>query len=145
MALDAGSVAGDKAVVEFLVVGEIEALGLEFGFQAPIGFGEKEEGGVEGFDGRDGVGPETVDSRWWMVDRNGKPGPGLGEDFGKNEHGHVAADAIATVGDGVEHFEHFGVGLGTAVIELDGIGPSREVWVFAVGEEAEAVMGLTKE
>ena len=66
MALDAGSVAGDKAVVEFFVVGEIEALDLEFSFEAPISFGEKEEGGVAGLKRADCVEPETADSGWWM-------------------------------------------------------------------------------
>ena len=64
--------------------------------------------------------------------------PGTGENIAQDEHRHVAADAVTSRGDGLEHTEHRLAGRSGAVIELDGVSPGGRVRVFAVGQPTNA-------
>src|SRR5512144_475899 len=78
-----------QAVVEPLVVGVVEALLLEGPLEVPVDFGHEEEARDPGADGLRDPGPER---------RCGDPPRPL-EDFRKDEHRHVASDAVALAGD----------------------------------------------
>ena len=70
--------------------------------------------------------------------RAGRRSPGPLEDFRQEEHGHVAAHAVAPCGDAVELAEHGVLQRRVAVVQLQRIGPAGEVRVAAVGEDAVA-------
>ncbi len=133
---DGGGVAGDEVVVERFIVGEVEAHFLEAGFEVPIGFGEEEEVGIGLAELVDGLVPELAFGRGrggWEIS------PGLVEDLFKEQHGHVAAEAVAMFGDGFQRFDDGVAGVLAAEVELCGIGPGGEVGVFAVGDMDGAV------
>src|SRR3954449_2935161 len=84
-----------KAIVEFLVVAEVEALLLKFPFKVPVCFSDEQEPRVRRLDGGDHISP--ILSRW--------PGsaarcPCTLEDIVNEQHCHVATNAIALASDG---------------------------------------------
>ena len=64
--------------------------------------------------------------------------PGALEDFGQDEHRHVAAHAVALPRDALQLAEQRVLQRGIAVVELQRVGPAREVRVAPVGEDAFA-------
>src|ERR1051325_1377026 len=78
-----------------------------------------------------------------MVGRVGKTVPGSREHFRQNQHGHVAANAIAYARNPAQNIEHFGVSLWTSVIKLDCIRPRRKIRVFAMSKGPPALFGFS--
>ena len=121
-----------EPVVEPLVVGVVEALLLKGPFEVPVDLGEKEEA-------RD-LGSDRV--------RDSRPEGGRGdsprslEDLRQDEHRHVAADAIALVGDPLELSEHRLLERGVAVVQLQCVGPAVEVRVAPVRQDARPLARL---
>src|SRR4030095_12453188 len=67
--------------------------------------------------------------------------PGARDDVGQHEHGHVAADAIALARDALEHREHCLAKPRVAVVDLERVGPAREIRVAPVGEDEGPAIG----
>src|SRR5262245_24643281 len=131
---------GHDVIVHPLVVREIETEFLQTLFQIPIGFGQEEKTGTISFHRLNGFTPE-LRSRRWCIAR--KSIPGLGKDCVENEHGHVAATAVTLGGDVMQDSDHRGARFPTAVLELRGVSPCREVRIFAVSEPAPAGLDFT--
>ena len=74
-----------QTIVKPLVVGVVKALLLERPLQVPINLGHENEAGLARACSRDGGGPEI----------GGPDSPGPLEHIGKNQHRHVAANAVA--------------------------------------------------
>ena len=64
------------------------------------------------------------------------------EHVGQDQHGHVAAHAIALPGDSLQLADHRLLQFRVAVVELQGVGPALKVRVAAVGEHQRAVFRL---
>ena len=68
--------------------------------------------------------------------------PAFFENIVEEEHGHVAADAVAMSGDGTELGDLRGASPGMEMIELGDIFPRRVVRIFGQGDVARALRGL---
>ena len=121
----------DQPVVQPLVVGVVEALGQQFPFHVPIDLGQEQEIGVLLLDSGDDHLPELS-----FRDGAGALAPRLGEDATGDQHGHVAAQAIALPGD-LQQSRGGTVARGGAEnVDLRGVRPGGEVWVAPVREDA---------
>src|SRR5262249_27765760 len=93
---------------EPLVVGVIETLVVQGPLQVPVHFGHEGEAGNALADTLRCPGPEERSAL----------APGSLEDVGQDQHGHVAADAVALAGDLHQFAEHCLLGGGVGVVEL---------------------------
>ena len=118
-----------QAVVEPLVVGVVEPLLLHRPFQVPVDLGH--EAGSSGRRSRTRCGRLGPEQR-----RPAAPGPL--EDLRQDEHGHVAAHAVALPGDPQQLADHRLLRGRIAVVELQRVRPAGEVRVAAVGQDATA-------
>ena len=117
-----------QAVVQPLVVGVVEPLLLQRPFEVPVDLGHEAEVGdlLPHAPGR--LRPERL----------GADAPGPLEDLGQDEHGHVAAHAVALPGDLQQLADHRLLRGRIAVVELERVRPAGEVRVAAVGEQQVA-------
>lgn len=127
--MDFVDVAVAQRVVEALVIGELEAKRLNWSFAVPIHFGEPDKLARKS---DDGFGPEFARGRFASAK---KRAPSVGEDVVQNEHGHIAADAVAMFCDFAEFSDERGARGRLEVIELENIAPGREVRIATVGEK----------
>ncbi len=125
MIADRAGVLLAQPVVEPLVVGVVEALLHECPFEIPVDLGHERELRRRPPRPGDGVGPEVVDG----------DAPGALEHFGKDQHRHVAADAVAEIGDRQDFPPHRLLQLRVSVVELQRVGPAGEIGIAAVGED----------
>jgi len=65
--------------------------------------------------------------------------PGAFEHSGHDEHGHVAAHAIALAGDSLQLADHCLLQFRVGIVELQRVGPTVKVRVSAVGEQQRPV------
>jgi hypothetical protein len=120
-----------EPVVEPLVVGDVEALLLQLPLEVPVDLGHQHHRRVPVAQPGDRRRPERL----------GAAAPGPLEDVRQDQHGHVAADAVAPVGDREQGVGHRLLDRGSRVVELQGVGPAVEVRVAAVGEDAATEAG----
>ena len=139
VALHARGISGNELVIETLVVGVIKAKLLQAPFQTPISLRKEEKPRQGLFHCGNGLGPEL---RGGGRARGGEMLPGAAEHVLEQQHGHVAADAVAPAGDGPEQAGHCGAGGRASVIQLDGIRPGRAVRLLAMRQPARAKPGL---
>ena len=125
-----------QAVVEALVVREVEALLLERPLEIPVRLGHEHELGAALTDVLDGHRPERIVDEQAPVAGTRPVAPRAVDDLGQDEHGHVAPHAVALTGDGSQHVQHGPSQLRMTVIELERVGPAGEVRVTPVGEHA---------
>ena len=83
-----------QAVVQALVIAEIEPLLLELPLEVPVSLGHEKEVGVESLDGRDHFNPILR-----CRPLTGAVAPGPFKNVVSQEHGHVAAHAVGLAGD----------------------------------------------
>src|SRR5436190_1372657 len=121
-----------EAVVEPLVVRVVESLLLEGPLQIPVDLGHEAEvrNPCPHLLGR--LRPERL----------GLDGPGSLEDLRQDQHGHVAAHAVALPGDAHELLDHRVLKRRVAVVELQGVGPTSKVRIAAVGQQQVAALAL---
>ena len=123
----------DEAIVEALVVAEVEALLLQRPLHVPVGLRDEHERGMRRVDGGDDRGP--------VVLRRGVTGPrapGAREDFVGHQHRHVTADAVALRRDRDQRVDRRRAQARRECVQLDDVGPRREVGILAVREHAGA-------
>ena len=130
----------DQVVVEALVVGVVEPEGLQFVFQAPVGFSDEEKVRVAAPHGVDRLRPELPCGRRASLRWRNLP-PGSLKDIVQHQHGHVAAHAVALSGDSEQRLDERVPQVGVAVVELGSVGPAGEVGVAAVSEDLAALRG----
>ena len=70
--------------------------------------------------------------------------PAIFENIAEQQHGHVAADAVAVAGDGAKFGELRGSSGGVEMIELGDIFPRRVVGIFGEGDESGALRSLDR-
>jgi hypothetical protein len=128
----------DEAIVEPLVVGVVEAGLLQLPLHVPVHLGHEHELRPPPLDARDGVRPERRVLRRRAVAGLGPVAPRALEDLRLHEHGHVAANGVAALGDAAELAHHGLAQPGVPIVELDGVRPPREVGIAAEGEHARA-------
>jgi hypothetical protein len=121
-----------KAVVEPLIVGVVETLLLSRPLQVPVNLGHKCNAGYAFAHTLDCLRPEWL--RW--------DAPGSVKDFRQNQHGHVAAQAIALASDSYQFADHRFLRGGVAVVQLKRVGPAREVRIATVGQEKVATLAV---
>jgi hypothetical protein len=131
-------VEGPQPVVEPLVVRLVEPELLEIPLQVPVRLGQEQEIRVAPADGGDRPGPEGLVDRLGRVGGPGAVAPGPGEDLRQHEHCHVAAQAVAGGGDPPQLRHHRVPEGGVAVVQLERVGPAREVRVAAAGQHRRA-------
>ena len=78
----------------------------------------------------DGLRPEGLDA----------PAPGALEDLGQQQHGHVAAQAVALAGDALQLDDHRLLQLRLGVVQLQRVGPAVEVRVAPMGQDQRAAL-----
>jgi hypothetical protein len=117
-----------EAVVQAFIVGIIKPLLLERPLHVPVDFGHETEAGDLLADAAGRLGLEGASGE----------APRALEDLGHDEHGHVAADAVALAGDPEKLADHGFLSGGVAVVQLQRVGPSGEIGVAAVGEKEVA-------
>src|SRR6266404_2359616 len=110
-----------QAVIELLVVAEVESLLLKLPLQVPISLGNEEEAGMRFFDGGDHINPVL----------RGRPltraaAPGALEDRIGQKHRHIAADAVALTSDSRDGFNDCLPKPGLTRIQLQHIWPCEE-------------------
>src|SRR5437016_4575609 len=113
-----------EAVVEPLVVRVVESLLLEGPLQIPVDLGQEAE--VRN--------PRPHLLGRLRPERLGPDGPGSLEDLRQDQHGHVAAHAVALPGDAHELLDHRVLKRRVAVVELQGVGPTGKVRFAQVRE-----------
>ena len=123
-----------EPIVEPLVVGVVETLVLQRPFQVPIDLRHEAEAGN----------PLTHASGRVRPEEWGTAAPGSFEDFWQDQHGHVAAQAVALLGDLQEFADHRLLRGGVGVVELHGIGPAGEIRIAAEGKHLVAPCALTR-
>ena len=128
-----------QRIVKALVVGELEAESLNGRFAVPVDFGEPDKFVRES---GDGFAPEFARRRLAPGEERA---PGARENVVQNEHGHVATDAVAVIGDFAELGDERGARGGFEIIELDNVAPSREVGIAAVSEKEGLGGGFVQE
>ncbi len=121
-----------QPVIQALVVAVIEALLLQGPFHVPIGLGHKGEVQVLLAHGGDRLRPERFRTH----------SPGAFKDFGQQQHGHVAAHAVAFAADCGQLLDLGGLQCGIGVVELQRVGPAGIVRVAAMRDGAQAVSGF---
>ena len=70
--------------------------------------------------------------------------PAVLENIVEQQHGHVAADAVAVAGDGAKFGELRGASGGMEMIELGDIFPRRVIGIFGERDEAGALRSLDR-
>ena len=119
-----------EAVVQAFVVGVIESLLLHRPFAIPVDLRHELEVRMVPPHGLDGLRPERL-----------RPdAPRAFEDVGQDQHGHVAAHAVALPGDPHQFADHRLLQLRVAIIELQRVGPAVEVRVPAVRQHQRPVV-----
>src|SRR4029078_10109502 len=118
-------VAFSESVVEALVVRVVEALLLERPFEVPVDLGHERETRVRVVYRRGGTRPERL--------RRDAPSPG--ENFRQFEHRHIAPDAVALRADPLQLAKHRVLQRGIAVIQLERVGPTGEVWIPTISQD----------
>ena len=121
-----------EAIVEPLVVGVVEALLLQRPFQVPVDLGHEEEAG--------NTFPDPLGRR--RPEERRSLAPGSLEDFGQDQHRHVAADAVALPGDPHQFADHRFLHGGVGVVELQRVGPAGEIRITAVGQDQIAPLAF---
>ena len=121
-----------QAVVQPLVVGVIESLLLHRPFPVPVDLGHELEVRMFAPHGLGCLRPEEVSP----------DAPSAFEHVGQDQHGHVAAHAVALPGDSLQLADHRLLQFRVAVVELQGVGPALKVRVPAVGEHQRPVFRL---
>ena len=111
-----------EPVVQPLVVGVVEALLQHRPFEVPVDLGHE----AEARDAARGPAPSH------RARTAGRDAPGALEDVRQDEHGHVAAHAVALPGDPEQLAEHRLLRGRVAVVELQRVGPAGEVRVAPV-------------
>ncbi len=119
-----------QPVVEPLVIAEVEPLLHHLPFHVPVHFADEAEVGMALADGRDDLVPVFLGRR-----RPGALAPGAGEHVGGHEHDHVAAQAVALVGNVVELVDGGRAQTGIEAVELGDVGPGGIVGITAVGDD----------
>src|SRR5271157_475386 len=120
-----------QAVIEPLVVAEVEPLLLQLPLQVPVSLGNEAEVRMRSLDGRDHFTP-ILD--WRPL--SGAAAPGALEGRVQQQHGHVASDAIALSRNTGNRFQHRLPKPGLKPIELQNIGPCREVRIPSAGVDS---------
>jgi hypothetical protein len=132
-ASDGGDVAGEQLVGQRLVVAAVEALGHQLRFPPPVGLRDQVQGGVGRPHGRDDLRPERP--------RPGRADPlpprALG-DVVEEQHGHVHAHPVAAVPERPQRRRRETAGRRGEGVELDHVGPGRQVRVASAGEDPSA-------
>ena len=123
------SVLLSQSVVQALVVGVVEALLLQRPFHVPVDLGHEQEVRMFPSHGLGRLRPEGI----------GPDAPGAFEHSGHDEHGHVAAHAIALAGDSLQLADHCLLQFRVGIVELQRVGPTVKVRVSAVGEQQRPV------
>src|SRR5437762_9479545 len=118
--LDFGVAAIGEVIVESFVVRVIKAERLQPRFEIPIDLAQEKEIRVRLFDDSNRVSPKYAFSHGGGA---GETLPGFGEHVVQQQHRHVAAHAIAALGDGLQLLNHRGAGVGAAVVELNRVNP----------------------
>ena len=129
---DRARVAVHQPIVEPLVVGGVEALLLERPFEIPVDLGQEKKAWRFGADRRRDPRPEGG---------SGDP-PCLLKDLRQYEHRHVATDAIALARNAQEFAQQGVLQRGIAIVQLQRVGPTGEVRVAAVGQDAAPAAGV---
>src|SRR6266481_6721571 len=111
-----------QAVIELLVVAEVETLLLKLPLQVPISLGNEEEAGMPFLDDGDHIKPVLRCQR-----RTCEVTPRADEDCIQEEHRHVAANAIALICNARDSFDHCLPKLWKKSIELQHIWPCWKV------------------
>ena len=73
---------------------------------------------------------------------SGRAAPGAFEHVGQDQHGHVAAHAVALPGDLRQLADHRLLRGGVGVVELQRVGPAGEIRIAAVGQDQIARAGV---
>lgn len=123
------NVAVVQGVVKAFVVGELKAEGLNGGFAVPVDFGEPDKFLRQS---RDGFSPEFARRRFASGEERA---PSTRENIVQDEHSHVAANAVAVLGDFAEFGDERGAGGRLEIIELQNVAPRREIRIAAVSEK----------
>ena len=121
-----------EAIVEPFIVGVVEALLLERPFQVPVDLGHEEEAGNTF---AHPLGRRRPEERRTLA-------PGSFEDLGQDQHGHVAAHAVALSGNPHQFADHRFLRGGVGVVELQCVGPAGEIGITAVGEDQIAPLAF---
>ncbi len=117
-----------QAIVEALVVGVVEALLLECPFEVPVNLDAPHEIVDQARRSTNTLGRHRPEERRTLA-------PGAFEDFGQDQHRHIAADAVALAGDLDEFADHRLLRGRGGVVELQRVGPAGEIGITAIGEE----------
>ena len=132
--MSSASVMLAQTVVQALVVGVVEALLLQRPFEVPVDLNHEEEAwGALAHPPRR-LGPEE----WGALT------PGALEDVGQDQHGHVAADAVALARDFQKDVDHRFLRRGVGVVKLQRVGPAGEVRIAAIRKDGVAGLALDR-
>ena len=121
-----------QAVVEPLVVGVVEPLLLHRPFEVPVHLGHEAEARH----------PLPHPPGRLRPEQRRPAAPGPLEDVRQDEHGHVAAHAVALAGDPQQLADHRLLRGRIAVVELQRVRPAGEVRVPAIGQDQVAPLPL---
>ena len=121
-----------EAIVEPFIVSVVEALLLQRPFQIPVDLGHEEEAG--------NALTHTLGRR--RPEERRTLAPGSFEYVRQDQHGHVAAHAVALSGDLHQLADHRFLRGGVGVVELQCVGPAGEIRITAVGQEQIATLAF---
>ncbi len=126
-----------QAVIQALIVGVVEAERLQFGLHLPVDFGHKHEVAVLLFDRRDYILPIFRSRQFDAF------GPQIAEHTVDKQHRHIAADAVALLGDGLDSRQRLFTPFLRKGVDLCGIRPGRKVRIATMRED-QIIFGHAK-
>ncbi len=121
-----------EAIVESFIVSVVEALLLQRPFQVPVNLGHEEKAGS--------ALTHALGRRRPEEGRTLTPGPF--EYVRQDQHGHVAAHAVALPGDLHQFAGHRFLRGGVGVVELQRVGPAGKIRITAMGEQQIAALAF---
>ena len=113
-----------QSIIKPLVVAEVESPLLQLPLQVPVGLSDKAKARMRSLDRGNYIVPIFG---WRPLRRSALPG--AFEDLVQHKHGHVAADAVTLRRNAQESLNRRSPELGLKCIQLQDIGPCREVRV----------------
>src|SRR5687767_12590997 len=118
-----------QAIIESLVITEVESLLLQLPLSIPVCLSDKKKLAWRTFYRRNQIGPVFSGGL-----QSGAAAPGLFKDRVQEKHRHIAANAVTLAGDVHNCFNCGLTESGIEGIQLQHIAPWREVRISAKGE-----------
>ena len=131
-----------QAVVKPFVIGVMETLLLQVPFAVPVCLRHEDEIRMRRGHGGNRLRPKWRIDRRRAVARIRAVAPGFANHVGEEQHRHVAAHAVAALGDVPQVVDHRGAQAGMTIVQLQRVAPAGEVRIAAVRQNSRSELSI---